>query len=169
MQDQTDRIGPTPERYKHSGIEILDRAIPDDAGRPSQPYRSIDILALLERRKVITHEMWLAGDRFRSTFRRAQIDPLKAADWLHISGGKMEAAASRTDNARESIWRALVAVGGLHSASGSCLWHVLGWERTLKEWALEQGWSGRQVSQDMARGILIAALGTLVAHYERSP
>jgi hypothetical protein len=167
MQDEPDRIAPTPERYKHSGVEILERAIPDEAGRPSQPYRSIDILALLERRKVITHGMWLAGDRFRSTFRRARFDPLRAADWLHIRGGKMEAAASGTENARKSVWHAIFAVGGLGSPGGSCLWHVIGLEHTLKEWALEQGWNGRRVSQDAARGILIAILGTLEAHYER--
>ena len=41
----------------------------------------------------------------------------------------------------------------------------LGWERSLKEWALEQGWSGRRVSQEAASGILIAALGALEAHF----
>ena len=39
------------------------------------------------------------------------------------------------------------------------------WERSLKEWALQQGWSGRRVSQAAASGILIAALGALEAHY----
>jgi hypothetical protein len=42
---------------------------------------------------------------------------------------------------------------------------VLGWERSLKEWALEQGWNGRRVSQEAASGILIAALGALEAHF----
>jgi hypothetical protein len=169
MQEEPEHIRPTPERYKHSGVEILDRAIADDEGRPSQPYRSIDILQLLERRGVITHGMWLAGDRFRTSFRRAQLDPLKAADMARpvISGGKPQLPMTSTENARESVWRAILAVGGLNSAGGSCIWHVIGWERTLKEWALEQGWNGRRVSQDAARGILIASLGTLEAHYER--
>jgi hypothetical protein len=48
------------------------------------------------------------------------------------------------------------------------LWHVLGWERSLKEWALEQGWSGRRVSQETASGILIAALGVLESHFSMS-
>jgi hypothetical protein len=48
------------------------------------------------------------------------------------------------------------------------LWHVLGWERSLKEWALEQGWSGRRVSQESASGILVAALGALEAHFGAS-
>ena len=72
------------------------------------------------------------------------------------------------ESAREHVWRALVAVGGPGSPAGSCLWHVVGWERSLKEWALEQGWNGRRVSQEAASGILIAALGILEAHYRLS-
>ena len=64
-----------------------------------------------------------------------------------------------------AVWRAVLAVGGPASPGGSCLWHVVGWGRSLKEWALEQGWSGRRVSQEAASGILIAALGALEAHY----
>jgi hypothetical protein len=41
-------------------------------------------------------------------------------------------------------------------------------ERSLKEWALEQGWNGRRVTQEAASGILIAALGTLEAHFAGS-
>ena len=63
------------------------------------------------------------------------------------------------------MWRAIQSVGGIASPAGSCLWHVLGWERSLKEWALEQGWSGRRVSQESASGILVAGLGALEAHF----
>jgi hypothetical protein len=34
----------------------------------------------------------------------------------------------------------------------------------LKEWAQQQGWAGRRVSQEAASGILIAALGALETH-----
>ncbi len=66
--------------------------------------------------------------------------------------------------ARTAVWRAIRALGGIASPAGSCLWHVVGWERSLKEWALEQGWAGRRVSQEAASGILIAALGALETH-----
>jgi hypothetical protein len=39
---------------------------------------------------------------------------------------------------------------------------------TLKQWALEQGWSGRRVSEEAASGILIAALGTLESYFVRT-
>jgi hypothetical protein len=65
------------------------------------------------------------------------------------------------------VWRAIQAVGGIASPAGSCLWHVLGWQKSLKEWAIEQGWSGRRVSPEAASGILIAALGALESHHTR--
>jgi hypothetical protein len=76
-----------------------------------------------------------------------------------------EAPSLRIETARRAVWEAILAVGGLGSPAGSCLWHVLGWESSLKEWALERGWSGRRVSQEAASGILIAALGALEAHF----
>ena len=60
---------------------------------------------------------------------------------------------------------ALLAGGCVNSAGGSCLWHVVGFERALKEWALTGSWNGRRIAQETASGILIAALGALEAHY----
>ena len=70
----------------------------------------------------------------------------------------------RIEAARRQVWRALQVVGGVGSPAGSCLWHVLGWERTLREWAQEQGWNGRRIKPESAAGILIAALGALESH-----
>jgi hypothetical protein len=33
-------------------------------------------------------------------------------------------------------------LGGLGSPAGSCVWHVVGLQRSLREWALRQGWGG---------------------------
>jgi hypothetical protein len=38
-------------------------------------------------------------------------------------------------------------------------------ERSLREWAIRQGWGGRPVRQEQAQGILLAALGMLAAHF----
>ena len=112
-----------------------------------------------------------AGEDFRARFAIAQLDPLRAFDVSRPRAGSpskfrvSEEPGLRIEGARDAVWRAILAVGGLGSAGGSCLWHVVGWERSLKEWALEQGWNGRRVSQEAASGILIAALGTLQAHF----
>ncbi len=162
-------IIPTPERARR-GIELVELAIADEDGRPSQPYRSIDILAAMRKRQAITATMRLAGDRFRTDFHAAQLDPLAAADASRpIVSGRQRSPilSSRIEDARESVWLALVAVGGIASLSGSCLWRVIGWERPLSEWALEQGWRGYRITLQAAPGILIAALDALEHHYDR--
>jgi hypothetical protein len=57
------------------------------------------------------------------------------------------------------VERALHALGGLGSPAGQCVWHVVGLQRSLREWALRQGWGGRPVRVEQAQGILVAALG----------
>jgi hypothetical protein len=54
---------------------------------------------------------------------------------------------------------------GANSPAGSCAWHVLGCGRSVREWALRQGWGGRPVRQEQAQGMLVAALGLLAVHY----
>ena len=162
-----------PERLAHSEIELLARPTADEGGAPSRPYRVVDTLAIMERRGSITPGMRQAGEDFRARFAVAQLDPLRALDISRLRVGARTPSLDRGDPglrveaARREVWQAIVAVGGIGSPAGSCLWHVLGWERSLKEWALEQGWSGRRVSQESASGILIAALGALEFRFLR--
>ena len=164
--------GPTEERRQHGLIEQLDRTIADAAGQPARPYRVVDTLAIMERRGSITAGMRQAGEDFRARFAVAQLDPLRAIDLSHLRLGEhsprpaADAPGLRIEAARTAVWRVIQAVGGIGSPAGSCLWHVLGWEQSVKEWALEQGWSGRRVSQEAAAGILIAALGALESHFD---
>jgi hypothetical protein len=167
-------LTPTLERRSHGPIEQVDRPIADDAGRPARPYRAVDTLLLMERRGSITPAMRQAGDEFRTWFAAAHLDPLRAVDLsrLRTGGGRPwqsdAAPGPRIEAARAQVWRAVLAVGGPGSPGGSCLWHVVGWERSLKQWALEQGWNGRRVSQEAASGILIGTLGALAGHYDRT-
>ncbi len=158
------------ERLQHGLVEVVPAVIADAAGRPARPYRAVDTLMMMERRGSITAGMRQAGEDFRRRFALAQLDPLRALDLSRLSLGDKPAPRGdhapglRAEMARTSVWRAILAVGGIASPAGSCLWHVVGWERSLKEWAQEQGWAGRRVSQEAASGILIAALGALEAH-----
>jgi hypothetical protein len=63
------------------------------------------------------------------------------------------------------VGEALYALDGLGSLAGSCVWHVIGLQRSIREWAMRQGWGGRPVRVEQARGILVAALGVLAGHY----
>jgi hypothetical protein len=160
-----------PERLQHNLIEPVPAVIADAAGRPSRPCRVVDTLTIMERRGSITPGMRQVGEDFRRRFAVAQLDPLRAVDLSQMSLGDKPtrrgdyAPGLRVETARTAVWRAIGAVGGIASPAGSCLWHVVGWERTLKEWAQEQGWAGRRVSQEAASGILIAALGALETHF----
>jgi hypothetical protein len=130
--------------------------------------RDVDTLAAMHRRGSITTGMRDAGGIFRGYFRTAQLDPLKAADMTRLpSAARFSSSRSAAvEAARDVVWRAIQAAGGLGSPGGSCLWHVVGAEHSIKQWALEQGWSGRTVSPETGSGILIAALGILEQHLE---
>jgi hypothetical protein len=162
----------SPERLRHGAVELAPAVLADAAGRPSRPYRAIDTLTMMERRGSITAGMRQAGEDFRRRFALAQLDPLRALDLSRLSLGDKpsrrddHAPGMRAELARASVWKAIRAVGGIASPAGSCLWHVVGWERSLKEWALEQGWAGRRVSPEVASGILVAALGALEGQFK---
>jgi hypothetical protein len=79
-------------------------------------------------------------------------------------GGPGDLTDAQVD-ARRRVGKALDALGGLGSPAGSCVWHVVGLQRSIREWALRQGWGGRPVRVEQAQGILVAALGIMVKHY----
>ncbi len=169
-----DVITPTPERFgKRDVAAVRDPIVVEDengqAIERTLPFRSVDIVGAMLRRGAITTEMAHAAERFRGEFVTAQLDPLKCSDPSRpmVSGRKHSVEfPAKIEDARESVWRAIIHVGGMGSAGGSCLWHVIGWESSLKEWATEQALRGHRVSQEAASGILICALGALESYYD---
>jgi hypothetical protein len=73
--------------------------------------------------------------------------------------------SERQLDARRRVHQAMQALGGISSPAGSCVWHVVGLQRSVREWAIRQGWGGRPVRQEQAQGILVAALGVLAGHF----
>jgi len=69
--------------------------------------------------------------------------------------------SERQLDARRRVDQAMQALGGISSPAGSCVWHVVGLQRSVREWAIRRGWGGRPVRQEQAQGILVAALGVL--------
>jgi hypothetical protein len=59
----------------------------------------------------------------------------------------------------------LDALGGLGSPASSCVWHVVGLQRSIRERMMRQGCDGRPVHVEQEQGILIAALGVLAKYY----
>jgi hypothetical protein len=54
----------------------------------------------------------------------------------------------------------MLALGGRSSYAGSCIWDVLGLERSLREWRIHHGFA---INPHAATGILIAALSVIAA------
>jgi hypothetical protein len=166
--DSPEFIAPTPERARR-GVELIDKAIADDDGRPAQPYYGPDILMTMLRRRTITAEMFEAGEDFRRAFRKAYVSDITASDpsQPYVSGlGFGRTFIEGPTQARESLWKALDHLGGLAFQSGSIMWHVIGLEWTIKEWALNYSRQRlRHISQETASGVLIGALCSLVRFY----
>ena len=161
-----EEVALTPERPRRGDVERLERAIADEAGQPARPYLAVDALLVMERRGTITAAMRQAGEDFRAMFFLARLDPLCAPALARVRVGAQEVPLSeRQIQAREKIWQALKTLGGIASPAGSCVWHVVGCEWSVKDWALREGWGGRRLGQETASGILVGALGVLQALY----
>ena len=132
-------------------------------------HRTVDTLGMMLESGAITSGMHTAGRDFQAAFTIACFDSMRSVNLTSIvRPSSAHDVRDLTDNqiaARERVARALDALGGHGSPAGSCVWHVIGMQTSIREWALRQGWGGRPVRQESAQGILVAALGVLVKHY----
>jgi hypothetical protein len=114
---------------------------------------------------TITPEMHDAAKDFQASSIVANLDPIWALPITRVPGNPREPDLNeRQLDARRRVHKALEALGGISSQAGSCVWHVVGLQRSVREWAIRQGWRGRPVRQEQAQGILVAALGVLAGH-----
>lgn len=137
----------------------------DPDGRIVYHHRTVDTLGKMLRSGTIDQAMHDAAKDFQAAFIVANLDPLRAIPVLRVPGtGREPDLSERQLHARRKVHFAMQALGGLSSPAGSCVWHVVGLQRSVREWAIRQGWGGRPVDHKAAAGILIAALGMLAAH-----
>jgi hypothetical protein len=143
-----DEVAPTAERQARGDVERPSQSIADNAGRPARPFRAVDTLATMVRRGSISPAMQQAGEDFRALFHLGNLEPLRASDLGRIPQGIRDTPISlRQGEARKKIRDALAILGGLASPAGSCVWHVVGCEWSLREWSLREGWGGRPLGQ----------------------
>lgn len=157
----------TPERRQHDPVRVVDGTFLDERGAISQPYRVQSRLERMVAQKDITEGMRAAGEDFHRVFRLSMLHPLRAADLLQEVRYAAPASAHRSERARMIRDEALDVLGGMGSAAGSCAWHVLGEEMTLRDWAIREGWSQRPLNQNAAHGVLLGTLGCLEAFFAR--
>jgi hypothetical protein len=152
-----------PHKVRGRGLEEVREKDPD--GRIVYHHRTVDTLGKMLRAGTITLEMHDAAKDFQAAFIIAQLDPLRALPVLRVPGtGREPELNERQLRARRRVHEAMAALGGISSPAGCCVWHVVGLQRSVREWAMRQGWGGRLVDHKSAGGILIAGLGLLAAH-----
>jgi hypothetical protein len=138
----------------------------DPDGRIVMHHRSVDTLRRMLKSGAIDQAMYDAAKDFQAAFIVANLDPIRALPLLRVLGtGREPDLNERQLDARRRMHEAMQALGGISSPAGSCVWHVVGLQRSIREWAMRQGWGGRPIRQEQAQGILIAALGMLAASY----
>jgi hypothetical protein len=151
-----------PHRVRGRQLEEIREKDPD--GRIVYHHRTVDTLGKMLRAGTIDQAMHDAARDFQAAFIIAQLDPLRALPILRVPGTRREPDLSeRQLHARRRVHQAMAALGGISSPAGSCVWHVVGLQRSVREWAIRQGWGGRPVRQEQAQGILVAALGILAS------
>src|ERR687892_587907 len=152
--------------HKVRGRQLEEIREKDPEGRIVVHHRTVDTLGKMLRSGTISQEMHEAAKDFEAAFIVANLDPLRALPILRVPGtGRDPDLNDRQLHARRRVHKSLEAPGGISSPAGSCVWHVVGLQRSVREWSLRQGWGGRPVEQAEARGILVAALGMLAAHF----
>ena len=167
-----------PEALRLPGGRTLETVrVTDPEGRPVTLVRTVDTLARMRKAGTITRAMHQAARDFQAHFTIAAHDTTDTASIVRVRrlrGEKMtwnDDLTVRQIAARDRVHDALDALGGMASPGGSCVWHVVGLQSSLREWALRQGWNGRPMQLNQATGVLLTALGILAVHYgyERPP
>lgn len=158
--------------HRHRPLQQNLRAVTefDPNGIEVTHHRTVDTLGLMLDAGAITPAMHAAARDFQAAFTIACFDNMPRSNLMLMArpAPGHYRAADLTDTqigARERVARALDALGGHNSPAGSCVWHVVGMQTSMREWAMRRGWGGRPVRQENAKGILVAALGVLTKHY----
>jgi hypothetical protein len=153
-----------PHNVRGRDLEEVREKDPD--GRIVYHHRTVDTLGKMLRAGTVTQEMHDAGKDFQAAFIVVSLDSLRAIPILQVPGtGREPELNERQLDARRRVRETMEALGGIGSPAGSCVWHVVGLQRSVREWAMRQGWGGRPVRQEQAQGILVAALGMLALHF----
>jgi hypothetical protein len=131
--------------HKVRGRELEEVREKDPDGRIVYHHRTVDTLGKMLKAGTITQEMHDAAKDFQATFIVANLDPLRALPVVRVPGtGREPELNERQLHARRRVHKAMAALGGISSPAGSCVWHVVGLQRSVREWAPPGlGWPAR--------------------------
>lgn len=153
--------GPTAERRQQGEI-VRSRQKVGNEFRPVS--RSVDIVAHMERTGMINHQQAQSARRFRSLFETAGFQKLKAQDLQRggvTGGGASNDFDSRASDAAHMIGDIIEHLGGHGTPVSKAAWHVLGWEKTIRDWTDGERLPGRKLNEQVGRGLVIGAIVAL--------
>ena len=131
-------IRTTKRRLQHGDFTAPVREADPETGWPLQHLTAIDALLVMLSKGTITRERHNAGASFRRHFRSAALDSLRAMPMIRMPGGSGETLTEQQFQACKRLAGALEALGGAASPGAACVWHVVGLEQSITEWALVQ-------------------------------
>jgi hypothetical protein len=144
------RVGKLAAKAKPRAVTTRQVTEIDPNGVEVTHHRTVDTLGQMLDSGAITPGMLSAARDFQAAFTIACFDSMPRVNLSSVA--RSPSAAHHV-----GVARALDALGGHGSPAGSCVWHVVGMQTSVREWALRQGWGGRPVRQESAQGILVAA------------
>jgi hypothetical protein len=134
----------------------------DPDGRIVVHHRTVDTLRKMLEKGTITPEMYDAGQVFQASFILANLDNLRALPLVRqLGAGGPADFTDRQLLARRRVLRSIEKLGGVGSQAASVMWHVVGLQESLRQWAQRCGWGGRPIRPDVAAGVLAASLDIL--------
>ena len=139
---------------KDPAVDLVPSSIPDEQGRISSAYRTVDVLEALRRAEAIGNRQYEGGRRFEGLFQQAALDPMKASPILRMPASTNRDVPERALAARQKLGDMVAQVGGYFSPCGGVAWQVLGLGLSLKE--LTDKSPG--MSERTAKRMLVAAL-----------
>jgi len=157
-------IRPSRYRRQHNRVRRVETQIADVDGEIGDPFVAEGLLGRLERNGDIGSRERHAGEEFGRLFQLAHLDPLRAAVIVREGRGN-GAGPHGSERARRRIIAAMDALGGHGSPCATAAWFVLGCELSMREWAMREGWGGRPLREEVAKGTLVGALGVLAKHF----
>ena len=127
-----------PHQVRSRELEEVREKDPD--GSIVYHHRTVDTLGKMLRAGTIDQAMHDSAKDFQASFIVAQLDRLRAVPILRVPGtGREPDLSERQLHARRRLLQAMAALGGASSPAGSCVWHVVGLQRSVREWPIRQG------------------------------
>lgn len=167
--------GPTNWRLQHHplgddspALVRADIAAEDGRGPVTYAMRAPDTIDALVNKGRIDHRAAAGARKFEGIFQRASLNGLANRD-IRVTPGSFNPGGGEPHRilaARDEVWGAMRALGGIGTPGANVVWDVLGLGMTIKAHAARcQFGNGRSLNPMTATGILVQSCFTLAAHY----